>query len=55
MKSDVLSCCRKPGQANAVRAVMGSNVDLDDVVLAAVNKSIEHGQVGLVNTVRLSF
>ncbi len=55
MKSDVLSCCRKPGQTNAVRAVMGSNVDLDDVVLAAVNKSIEHGQVGLVNTVRLSF
>lgn len=55
MRSDVLTCCRKPGQANAVRAVMGSNVDLDDVVLAAVNKSIEHGQVGLVNTVRLSF
>jgi len=55
MKSEVLSCCRKPEQANAVRAVMGSNVDLDDVVLAAVNKSIEHGQVGLVNTVRLSF
>lgn len=28
--------------------------DLDDAVLAAVNKSIENGQVGLVNTVRLS-
>jgi len=33
---------------------MSAGRDLDDAVLAAVNKSIESGQVGLVNTVRLS-
>lgn len=34
---------------------MAGNVDLNDAVLAAVNKSIEAGQSGLINTVRLSF
>ena len=33
---------------------MTTGRDLDDAVLAAVNKTIENGQVGLVNTVRLS-
>lgn len=52
---DVFTCCRKHHEINAVKGVMSSNVDLNDAVLAAVNKSIEHGQVGLTNTVRLSF
>ena len=29
--------------------------DIDDAVLAAINQSIEAGQSGLVNTIRLSF
>jgi hypothetical protein len=33
---------------------MTSGRDIDDAVLAAVNKSIESGASGLVNTVRLS-
>jgi hypothetical protein len=33
---------------------MSSGRDIDDAVLAAVNQSIEAGQSGLVNTVRLS-
>lgn len=33
---------------------MSAGRDIDDAVLAAVNKTIESGQVGLVNTVRLS-
>lgn len=51
---DTLSCFRDHQNAGAVQATMSAGRDLDDAVLAAVNKSIESGQVGLVNTVRLS-
>lgn len=34
---------------------MTGGMDLNDAVLAAVNKTIESGAVGLSNTVRLSF
>lgn len=53
---DVFTCCRKHNDVNAVQAVMAGGRDLDEAVLAAVNKSIsQNDQQGLTNTVRLSF
>jgi hypothetical protein len=51
---DTMTCFRAHQNQQAVQATMSGGRDLDDAVLAAVNKSIEAGQSGLVNTVRLS-
>ena len=40
---DVFTCCRKHHEVNAVKGTMAGNTDLNDAVLAAVNKSIESG------------
>ena len=51
---DSFTCFRQHNNTGAVQASMAAGRDLDDAVLAAVNKSIEASQSGLVNTVRLS-
>lgn len=40
---DVFTCCRKHHEVDAVKGTMSGGRDLDDAVLAAVNKSIEAG------------
>ena len=51
---DSLSCFRAHQNTAAVQSTMPIGRDLDAAVLASINKTIENGQVGLVNTVRLS-
>ena len=50
-----MGCFRAHNNTGAVQATLTTGRDLDDAVLAAVNQSIETGQSGLVNTIRLSF
>ena len=51
---DTLTCCRSHQNTQAIYSTINVERNLDDAVLAAVNKSIEVGQVGLVSTLRLS-
>ena len=53
---DSMSCVRKHQNAGAVGGASSSGNDLNDAVLAAVNKSIKTAQTpGLVQTVSISF
>lgn len=47
-----MSCFRSHQNATAVQSTIPAGRDIDDAVLAAVNKNME--AQGLVNTVRLS-
>ena len=52
---DICTCFRKHHEIDAVRGMISGGHDLNDAVFTAINKSIESGQVGLTNTIRLSF
>jgi hypothetical protein len=51
---DSMSCFRAHQNEAAVQNGISSGRDLDDAVLAAVNRQIDAGASGLVQTVRLS-